>query len=104
MAGEGVQLQVFAHQGVQTVKAFAHVTGRQAHIYSDAAWQVDHARKTANTVRSAASSPPRPMRSRSPVFSTSSKAGSVAVSLGPAPRSTRANRIGSGSRSRFRPV
>src|SRR5450432_4423736 len=104
MAGEGVQLQMFAHQRVQAVKAFAHVTGRQAQIYSDAAWQVDHARKAANTVRSAASSTPRPMRSRSPVFSTSSKVGSVAVSLGAAPRSTRANRTGSGGRSRFRQV
>src|SRR5579862_1680089 len=102
MTGEGVQFQVFSHQSVQAVKAFAHVTGRQAQIHSDAARQVHHARKTVNTVRSAASSTPRPMRSRSPVLSTSSNAGFAAVSVGAAPGSTNAKRTGSGCRSRFR--
>src|SRR5436190_16787084 len=77
VSGEGIQLQVLAHQGVQAVKALAHIARRQAKIHPYAGRQVDHARKTPRTVRNTAASTPAPMRNRSPVANTSSRAASV---------------------------
>jgi hypothetical protein len=58
MAGESIQIQVLAHERVQTVEALAHVAQRLSQIHPHAGRQVDHARNASNTARNVA--PPTP--------------------------------------------
>src|SRR5881396_553491 len=58
-------------------------THGQAQIYPYTGRQVDHARKASSTVRNVVPSTPAPMRSRSPVASTSSRAVSSSCRTGP---------------------
>src|SRR5471030_1696365 len=102
VAGESVQFQVLPHQGVQPVKALAHVAGRKAQIHPHAGWQVNHTRNASSTVRKVTASTPAPIRSRSPVASTSSRLASAAGSCLTPPRSTKAKRTAPPSPSRLR--
>ena len=102
VSGEGIQLQVLAHQGVQPVKTLAHVACCQAKIHPHAGRQMDHRRKISRTVCNVAASTPAPMRSRSPVAMTSSRAASVAGSCRATLLSTKAKRTGSFFWSRLR--
>ena len=70
-------------------------------IHPHAGRQLNHARNAANTLRNAVASTPAPIRSRSPVVSTSSRSSSVARCRA-GDVSTNANRIGCCFRSRLR--
>src|SRR5450631_3484865 len=74
MSGESIQLQMISHQSVQPVETAPHVTRTQTQIHPHAGWQVNHPRTTSSTIRSIAASASLPIRSRSPLVSTSSNA------------------------------
>src|ERR1017187_3164167 len=71
-------------------------------IHPHAGRQENHPRNTSSTFRNAVGSTPAPIRSSSPVVSTSSRAASVAPSRRDPPVSTNTKRRGVSLRSRFR--
>src|SRR5687768_7856641 len=103
MPGEGVQLQVIAHQRVQPVEAAAHVARAQAQIHPHAGRQVHHARNASITIRNVAPSTPERMRNCSPLANTISTSALIAGFSLLDPCSTSAKRTGAAlSRSRLR--
>src|ERR1700688_2234524 len=83
MADKGIQLQVISYQGVKPVKASAHVARVQTQVHAHAGRQVYHPRTTSSTIRNVVATTWLPMRSRSPLLSTSSSADSrLAVAAG----------------------
>src|SRR5689334_13934013 len=100
MAGEGIQLQVVAHERVEAVETEPHIARTQAQIDAHAGGQVNHRRSVSSTTRSVAASTPVATRRRSPLLSITSRPGTrVAISsLG----SSNVNRTGWLCRSRFR--
>lgn len=79
MAGERIQLEMIAHQRMQSVEAAPHVARAQAQVHAHAGRQVHHGRKASNTRRSVAASTPLAIRSRSPLASHNSSGAALAT-------------------------
>jgi len=79
MAGEGIQLEMIAHQRVQPIEAPAHVARAQTQVHAHAGRRVNHGRNASSTSRSVAASTPLAMRSRSPLASSNSSGAVLAT-------------------------